>query len=103
MPRIRRQGHISTISIEVPTVLRRGRVMTTAKQRTTTAELIAELNAELRERDPMRIMKQQIRSKTLDDVRLLVSEQRAASDDALVDMYPRIDAILNDLERRVPA
>jgi hypothetical protein len=48
-------------------------------------------------------MKQQIRSKTLDDVRLLVSEQRAASDDALVDMYPRIDAILNDLERRVPA
>ena len=48
MPRIRRQGRISTISMEVPTVLRRRKAMTTAKQRTATAQLIAELNTELR-------------------------------------------------------
>ena len=76
--------------------------MTSAKQRTTAA-LIAELNAELHARDPMRIMKQQIRSKTLDEVRLRISEQRVASDDTTFDIYPRMDVILDDLERRVSA
>jgi hypothetical protein len=76
--------------------------MTRAGQRTSD-ELIAELNAELRARDPMRIMKQQIRLKTLDEVRHRISEQRVAPGETAFDIYPHMEGILEDLERQAPA
>jgi hypothetical protein len=102
MPRVRRLTPISIISVDVPTMLRKGRTMTKAPEHTN-QELMAELNTELRARDPMRIMKQQIRLKTLAEVRQRLSEQRVASDDTTFDMYPRVDAMLEDLERQPPA
>jgi hypothetical protein len=102
MARIRRQGRISIISVEVPTVLRRERTMTTAR-RQASDKLIAELNTQLRTRDPMRIMKQQIRLKTLDEVRERLSQQRVAPGDTAFDIYPYVEGIIDDLERQVPA
>jgi hypothetical protein len=102
MPRIRRQGRISIISVDVPTVLRRDRTVTKADKRTSD-NLIAELNAGLRARDPMRIMKQQIRLKTLAEVRQRVSEQRVAPGATAFDIYPHVEGILEDLERGAPA
>jgi hypothetical protein len=71
--------------------------MTQAREQTSD-ELIAELNADLRARDPMRAMKQEIRLKTLDQVRQRVSEQRVA-DDAHADIYHQVEAIIKDLEQ----
>jgi hypothetical protein len=102
MPRVRRQGRISIISVDVPTVLRRGRAMTTARQQAS-ADLIAELNAELRTRDPMRIMKQQIRLKTLEEVRQRLSEQRVTPGETAFDIYPHVDGIIEELGRLAPA
>ena len=102
MPRVRRQGRISIISVDVPTMLRKGRPMTIDHQQTSD-EYKAELNAGLQARDPMRIMKQQIRLKTLAEVRQRLSEQRVSSDDTTFDMYPHMDAMLEDLERQPPA
>jgi len=102
MPRVRRLGRISIISVDVPTMLRKARTMTINNAQTN-EEYIAELNAGLRARDPMRIMKQQIRLKTLAEVRRRLSEQRVASDDTTFDMYPHIDAMLEDMERQPPA
>jgi hypothetical protein len=90
------------ISVDVPTMLRKGRTMTIDHAQTSD-ELMAELNAGLRARDPIRIMKQQIRLKTLAEVRQRLSEQRVAWDDTTFDMYPHIDAMLEDLERQPPA
>lgn len=70
--------------------------MTQAREQTSD-ELIAELNADLRARDPMRAMKQEIRL-TLDQVRQRVSEQRVA-DDAHADIYHQVEAIIKDLEQ----
>jgi hypothetical protein len=70
--------------------------MTQAREQTSD-ELIAELNADLRARDPMRAMKQEIRLKTLDEVRQRVSEQRLA--DAHADIYHQVEAIIKDLEQ----
>lgn len=64
----------------------------------TNAELIAELNADLRARDPMHTMKQQIRLKALDQVRQRVSEQCLA-DDTHGDIYHQVEAIITDLEQ----
>jgi hypothetical protein len=102
MPRVRRLTPISIISVDVPTMLKRQRTMTNEHQQTN-QELMAELNAGLRARDPMRIMKQQIRLKTLAEVRQRLSEQRVASDDTTFAMYPHVDAMLEDLERQPPA
>lgn len=102
MPRLRRPTPISIISVDVPTVLRKGRTMTKAPQQTS-QELMAELNAGLRARDPMRIMKQQIRLKTLAEVRKRLSEQRVEPDDTTFDIYPHVDTMLEDLERLQPA
>jgi hypothetical protein len=76
--------------------------MTTMRERASD-ELMAELNAGLRARDPMRIMKQQIRLKTLGEVRQRLSEQRVAPDDTAFDFYPHVEGILEDLERQAPA
>jgi hypothetical protein len=76
--------------------LRKGRMMTPAKVQTND-ELIAELNAKLRARDPMQIMKQQIRLKTLNEVRERVSERRL-TDETHADAYDHVDAIIKDLE-----
>jgi hypothetical protein len=107
MPRVRRQGRISIISVDVPTVLRRKRRMTTMRQRVLRQQasdaLIAELNADLRSRDPMRIMKQQIRLKTIDEIRQRLDTERVAPGDSAFDMYPRMAGILDDLERLAPA
>jgi hypothetical protein len=102
MPRVRRLTPISIISVDVPTMLKRRTTMTNEHQQTND-ELMAELNAGLRARDPMRIMRQQIRLKTLAEVRLRLSEQRVASDDTTFDIYPHVDAMLEDLERQPPA
>ena len=75
--------------------------MTKAPEQTS-QELMAELNAGLRARDPMRIMKQQIRLKTLAEVRQRLSEQRVAADDTTFDIYPHVDTMLEDLERQLP-
>jgi hypothetical protein len=83
------------ISVDVRTVLGKERTMTEPTEQTT-AELIAELNADLRARDPMKAMKQQIRLKALDEVRVLVSEQRLA-DDAHAETYRRVESIIADL------
>jgi beta-phosphoglucomutase-like phosphatase (HAD superfamily) len=102
MPRMRRNTPISIISVDVPTMLKRRRTMMNEHQQTSD-ELIAELNGGLRARDPMRIMKQQIRLKTLAEVRQRLSEQRVLSDDTTFDMYPHVDAMLDDLERQPQA
>src|ERR1044071_8725272 len=102
MPRVRRRTPISIISVAVPTMLKRRTTMTIDHQQTN-EEYLAELNAGLRARDPMRIMKQQIRLTTLAEVRQRLSEQRVAPDDTTFDMYPRLDAMLEDLERQPPA
>jgi hypothetical protein len=83
-------------------MLRRGRTMAAARQQSSD-ELIVELNAELRARDPMRIMKQQIRLKTLDEVRQRLSEQRVAPGDTAFDMYPHVEGIIEDMERQAQA
>jgi hypothetical protein len=83
-------------------MLRRGRTMAAARQQSSD-ELIVELNAELRARDPMRIMKQQIRLKTLDEVRQRLSEQRVAPGDTAFDMYPHVEGIIEDMERQALA
>ena len=104
MPRVRRQGRISSISVDVASALSKGRMMTTTRQRKQTSdELIVELNAQLRARDPMRIMKQQIRLKTLDEVRRRLSEQRVSSGETAFDIYPQVEGIIEDLERQLPA
>jgi hypothetical protein len=84
------------ISVDVRTMLRRERTMTQATEQTSD-ELIAELNADLRARDPMRAMTQQIRLRTLDQVRQRVSQQRGA-DDTHADIYRQVEAIITDLE-----
>ena len=76
--------------------------MTTMRKRASD-ELIAELNAGLHARDPMRIMKQQIRLKTLGEVRQRLSDEREALGDTGFDIYPHVEGILEDLERRIPA
>jgi hypothetical protein len=76
--------------------------MTTMRKRASD-QLMAELNAGLQARDPMRIMKQQIRLKTLAEVRQRLSEQRMAPGDTAFDIYPHVEGILEDLERQVPA
>jgi hypothetical protein len=76
--------------------------MTTTRKRASD-QLMAELNAGLQARDPMRIMKQQIRLKTLAEVRQRLSEQRMAPGDTAFDIYPHVEGILEDLERQVPA
>ena len=76
-------------------------MMTTRKRASN--ELIAELNAGLHARDPMRIMKQQIRLKTLGEVRQRLSDVRVALGDTALDIYPHVEGILDDLERQVPA
>lgn len=93
--RWRRPGRSSMISIDVRTVLGRKRTMTEPTQQTT-AELIAQLNADLRARDPVRAMKQQIRLKALDEVRVRVSAQRL-TDDAHDEAYRRVESIIADL------
>ena len=98
MPRVRRQGRISIISVDVPTMLRKGGTMTKAPKQSN-QELLAELNAGLRARDPMRIMKQQIRLKTIDEIRQRLDAERVAPGDSAFDMYPRMAGILDDLER----
>jgi hypothetical protein len=69
----------------------------TKTKKQTYEQLIAELNANLRTRDPMLIMKQQIRSQTLKEVRERVSQQRA-TDQTHADIYDRVQAIIEDLE-----
>jgi hypothetical protein len=76
--------------------------MTTMRKRASD-QLMAELNAGLQARDPMRIMKQQIRLKTLAEVRQRLSEQRMAPGDTAFDIYPHVEGILEGLERQVPA
>lgn len=76
--------------------------MTKAPQQTN-QELMAALNAGLRARDPMRIMKQQIRLKTIAEVRQRVDAERVAAGDSAFDLYPRMAGILEDLERLTPA
>lgn len=66
-------------------------------------ELMAELNDGLRARDPMRIMKQQIRLKTLGEVHQPLNGQRVAPRGAAFDIYPHVEGILEDLERHIPA
>lgn len=85
------------ISVDVRTVLRREGTMTEARVQTNAA-LIAELNAGLRGRDPMRTMKQQIRLRTLDEVRQRVSEQRLA-DDTHADAYNKVETIIKGLKQ----
>jgi len=102
MPRMRRQGRVSAISVDVATTLKRGTTMTTVRQKASD-ELMAELNAQLRARDPMRIMKQQIRLNTLGEVRQRLSTQRVAPGDTAFDIYPHVEGIIEDLERQVPA
>ena len=102
MPRVRRLGRFSIISVDVLTILRKGRTMIKAPEQTN-QELMAELNAGLRARDPMRIMKQQIRLKALDEVRQRLEAERVAPGDSAFDMYPRMAGILEDLERLAPA
>jgi hypothetical protein len=69
----------------------------TKTKKQTYEQLIAELNANLRTRDPMLIMKQQIRSQTLKEVRERVSQQRA-TDQTHADIYDHVQAIIEDLE-----
>ena len=76
--------------------------MTTTRKRASD-ELIAELNAGLHARDPMRIMKHQIRLKTLGEVRQRLSNERVTLGDAASDPYLHVEGILDDLERHVPA
>lgn len=59
-------------------------------------ELMAELNADLRARDPMQIMKRQIMVKALADIRQRVDAQRS-SDPQRADMYLQLDEIIRDL------
>jgi hypothetical protein len=75
---------------------------TTARQRAS-RELMAELNVQLRSRDPMRIMKQQIRLKTLAEVRQRLTEQRVAPGETVFDIYPHVEGIIEELERLAPA
>lgn len=72
--------------------------MATTKRRASD-ELIAELNAGLHSRDPMRILKQQIRLKTLAEVREHLIELRAADGDSTLEMYPRLNAMLEQMEQ----
>ena len=107
MPRTRRQGRISAISVEVASVLRKERKMTTMRERAmrerASDELIAELNAGLRARDSMRIMKQQIRLQTLAEVRERLVDLQVAHDDSTFDLYPRVDGMLEQMEHLPPA
>ena len=64
----------------------------------TTDELIAELNARLRARDPMHVMKQQIRVRTLGEVRLRVRGQRL-TDETHAEVYDRVETIIEELEQ----
>ncbi len=69
--------------------------MALSKQQTTD-ELIAELNADLRARDPMQIMKQQMRRTALDEIRHRVGEKRLADTDR-ADSYLELEEIIKDL------
>lgn len=69
-------------------------------QERTNGDLIAELNAELRARDPMQVMKRQIRSRLLDEMRQRVSEMRMA-DTGRADIYLQLEEIIDDLGRPV--
>ena len=62
----------------------------------TSDELMAELNADLRARDPMQVMKRQIMVKALADISHRVDQQRS-SDPTRADMYRRLDEIIRDL------
>jgi hypothetical protein len=66
-------------------------------------ELMAGLNAELRARDPHRIMTQQIRLATITEVRLRLDEEHVLPGDRASDIYPRVAGILDELERFAPA
>jgi hypothetical protein len=83
------------ISIDVRTVLGRKRTMTEPTEQTT-AELIAELNADLRARDPVHAMKQHIRLDVLNEVRQRIAEQ-SRTDDTHAEIYGRVEAIIADL------
>ena len=72
--------------------------MATTKRQTSDA-LIAELNAGLRSRDPMRNLEQQIRLKTLAEVRERLIDLRVADDDTTFDMFPRVDGMLEQMEQ----
>src|SRR6188472_1744556 len=102
MPRVRRQAPISIISVDVPTVLRRHRPVT-HETPMTGAQRNAELNAELHRRDPMRILKQQIRLQTIAEVRKRLVDMRVADDDTAFDIYPRVDGMLEQIEDLQPA
>lgn len=69
-------------------------------QERTNGDLIAELNAELRARDPMQVMKRQIRSRLLDEMRQRVNEMRMA-DTGRADIYLQLEEIIDDLGRPV--
>lgn len=107
MPRLRRQGRISAISVEVANRLRKEVTMTTMRERAMRQQasdnLMAELNAGLRARDSMRIMKQQLRLQTLAEVRERLVDLRVAHGDSTLDLYPRIDGMLEQMEHLPPA
>lgn len=74
--------------------------MTQATEQTS-HELMAELNADLRARDPMQIMKRQMMVKALAEIRQRVDKQRS-SDPERADMYLQLEEIIRDLERPGP-
>ena len=71
--------------------------MALAKQQTND-ELIAELNAGLRARDPMEVMKRQMRLKVLGEIRERVNQKRLG-DTERADSYLVLEEIIKDLER----
>jgi hypothetical protein len=88
--------------VDVPTMLRKGRTMTIDHQQTS-EEYIAELNAGLRARDPLRIMKQEIRLQTIAEVRERLVDMRVAGHDTAFDIYPRVDGILEQMAELPPS
>jgi len=78
------------------TTLERRELMALAKQRTND-DLMAELNADLRARDPMQVMKRQMRLRLLDEMRHRVNEMRMA-DTRRADLYLQLEEIINELQ-----
>ena len=74
----------------------RRELMALAKQRTND-DLMAELNADLRARDPMQVMKRQMRLRLLDEMRHRVTEMRMA-DTRRADLYLQLEEIINELQ-----